>query len=42
MRPGPDAARGVDLRYDVELTLEEASRGGEREIHHAIREMCRL
>lgn len=40
MRPGPDAARGVDLRYDVELTLEEAARGGEREIHLTRSEKC--
>ncbi|HMS86612.1 MAG TPA: DnaJ domain-containing protein [Nitrospira sp.] len=32
MRPGAGAARGADLRYDVELTLEEAARGGDREI----------
>src|SRR5262245_53353552 len=29
-RPGP--ARGADLRYDVEITLEQAFRGMEREI----------
>lgn len=40
MRPGPGAARGVDLRYDVELTLEEAARGGEREIHLTRSEKC--
>ncbi|MBK9307061.1 MAG: molecular chaperone DnaJ [Nitrospira sp.] len=40
MRPGPDAARGADLRYDVELTLEEAARGGEREIHLTRSEKC--
>lgn len=40
MRPGPDAARGVDLRYDIELTLEEAARGGEREIHLTRSEKC--
>lgn len=28
MRPGAGATRGVDLRYNVELTLEEAARGG--------------
>jgi molecular chaperone DnaJ len=31
-RPGTGAVRGVDLRYDVDLTLEEAARGGEREV----------
>lgn len=40
MRPGAGAARGVDLRYDVELTLEEAARGGEREIHLTRSEQC--
>lgn len=40
MRPGAGAARGVDLRYDVELTLEEAARGGEREIHLTRSETC--
>jgi molecular chaperone DnaJ len=32
-RPGAGATRGVDLRYDLDLTLEEAARGGDREIH---------
>lgn len=40
MRPGAGATRGVDLRYDVELTLEEAARGGEREIHLTRSEKC--
>jgi molecular chaperone DnaJ len=40
MRPGAGAARGVELRYDVELTLEEAARGGEREIHLTRSEKC--
>lgn len=40
MRPGADAARGVDLRYDVELTLEEAARGGEKEIQFTRSERC--
>lgn len=40
-RPGAGAARGVDLQYDVELTLEEAARGGEREIHVTRSEKCR-
>jgi len=39
-RPGTGAARGVDLRYDLELTLEEAARGGEREIHVTRSEKC--
>lgn len=38
--PGPGAARGVDLRYDLELTLEEAVRGGEREIQVTRSEKC--
>jgi len=40
MRPGAGAARGVDLRYDVELTLEEAAHGGEREIYLTRSEKC--
>ena len=40
MRPGAGAARGVDLSYDVELTLEEAARGGDKEIHLARSEKC--
>ena len=40
MRPGAGASRGADLRYDVELTLEEAARGGEREIHLTRSEPC--
>ncbi|HXV68485.1 MAG TPA: molecular chaperone DnaJ [Nitrospira sp.] len=40
MRPGAGAARGVDLRYDLELTLEEAARGGERELHLTRSEPC--
>ncbi len=40
MRPGADARRGADLRYDVELTLEEAARGGEREIHVTRSQKC--
>ena len=39
-RPGAGATRGVDLRYDLELTLEEAARGGEREIHVTRSEKC--
>jgi len=40
MRPGAGSRRGVDLRYDVELTLEEAARGGEREICFTRSEKC--
>jgi molecular chaperone DnaJ len=40
MRPGTGATRGVDLRYDVELTLEEAARGGEKEIQLTRSERC--
>lgn len=40
MRPGTGATRGVDLRYDVELTLEEAARGGEKEIYLTRSERC--
>ena len=39
-RPGAGAIRGVDLRYDLDLTLEEAARGGEREIHVTRSEKC--
>jgi len=39
-RPGAGAARGVDLRYDLELTLEEAARGGERELQVTRSEKC--
>jgi molecular chaperone DnaJ len=39
-RPGAGATRGVDLRYDLDLTLEEAARGGEREIHVTKSEKC--
>jgi molecular chaperone DnaJ len=31
-RPAAGASRGVDLRHDLDLTLEEAARGGEREV----------
>ena len=40
MRPGTSASRGVDLSYDVELTLEEAARGGEKDIHLTRSEKC--
>jgi molecular chaperone DnaJ len=42
VRPGAGAARGVDLRYDLDLTLEEAARGGERDIQVTRSEKCRL
>ncbi|MBM4121241.1 MAG: molecular chaperone DnaJ [Nitrospira sp.] len=34
-------ARGADLRYDLELTLEEAARGGDRLIQITRSEKCR-
>jgi len=37
-RSGP--SRGVDLRYDLDLTLEEAAKGGEREIPITRSEKC--
>ena len=40
MRPGAGASRGADLHYDVELTLEEAACGGEREIQLTRSEPC--
>ncbi len=38
--PGPGATRGLDLRYDLDLTLEEAAKGGEREIEVTRSETC--
>lgn len=38
--PSPGATRGVDLRYDLDLTLEDAARGGERIIHVTRSERC--
>lgn len=40
MRPGPGSSRGADLRYDLDLTLEEAAHGGDREIHVTRSEKC--
>lgn len=37
---GPQVIRGLDLRYDLDLTLEEAAKGGEREIHITRSEKC--
>lgn len=39
-RPGTGAVRGVDIRYDLELTLEEAGRGGEREVRVTRSKAC--
>ena len=39
-RPAPQVVRGVDLRYDLDLTLEEAARGGDRAIHITRSEKC--
>lgn len=36
----PTAERGSDLRYDVEMTLEEAARGASRTIRFARSERC--
>lgn len=36
--PGPE--RGADLRYDLEISLEEAFHGGEREIYLPRTEVC--
>ncbi|HXF94399.1 MAG TPA: molecular chaperone DnaJ [Nitrospiraceae bacterium] len=38
--PGPGATRGLDLRYDLDLTLEEAAKGGEWEIEVTRSETC--
>ena len=40
IRPTARVVRGVDLRYDLDLTLEEAARGGDREIHITRSEKC--
>ncbi len=40
-RPGQGAVRGVDLRYDLDLTLEEAAKGGDRFIQITRSEKCR-
>ncbi len=40
MWPSAGASRGVDLQYDLDLTLEEAARGGEREICVTRSEKC--
>jgi len=37
-RPGPE--QGAHLRYDMEITLDEAYRGGSREIHIPRTETC--
>ncbi len=36
----PGALRGLDLKYDVDITLEEAARGGEREVQITRSEKC--
>lgn len=41
-RPSPGMVRGVDLRYDLDLTLEEAAKGGDRLIQVTRSEKCRL
>ena len=41
-RPRSAPSRGVDLRYDLDLTLEEAAKGGEREIPITRSEKCAL
>jgi molecular chaperone DnaJ len=40
MRPRSGPSRGADLRYDLDLTLEEAAKGGEREIPITRSEKC--
>ncbi len=39
-RPGYGMGRGVDLRYDLELTLEEAAKGGEQELRVTRSKKC--
>ncbi len=41
-RPRSGPSRGVDLRYDLDLTLEEAAKGGEHEIPITRSEKWRL
>jgi molecular chaperone DnaJ len=40
MQTGRAAQRGADLRYDLELSLEEAARGGERVIEMTRSDTC--
>ncbi|MDE3241866.1 MAG: J domain-containing protein [Nitrospirota bacterium] len=40
-RPNRGVGRGMDLRYDLDLTLEEAAKGGDRTIHITRSEKCR-
>jgi curved DNA-binding protein CbpA len=42
-RPRSEVSRGVDLRYELDLTLEEAAKGGRtRDPDHPLREMRAL
>lgn len=41
-RPAWEAARGRDLRYDLDLTLEEAARGGERVVQITRSDLCQV
>jgi molecular chaperone DnaJ len=41
-RPSQGPSRGVDLRYDLDLTLEEAAKGGERIIQFTRSEKCKI
>jgi molecular chaperone DnaJ len=41
MRPREGTVRGADLHYDLELSLEEAARGGERTIQITRSERCK-
>jgi molecular chaperone DnaJ len=41
-RPSPGRVRGADLRYDLDLTLDEAAKGGDRLIQITRSEKCRL
>lgn len=38
--PGSGMGRGLDLRYDLDLTLEEAAKGGKRQVHVTRTEKC--
>jgi molecular chaperone DnaJ len=38
--PSPKKARGADLRYNLEISLEEAAFGSEQKIHFARKSVC--
>ena len=42
IRSAPGSARGLDLRYDLDLSLEDAASGGERELEITRSDTCAL